>query len=239
MNAFETVLYDKLPSIALVTLNRPRALNAINIRMRDELWQVIGAVRDDPDVQVVIFRGAGDRAFSAGADITEFGTAPSPVIARQVRWQRDLWGTLASFSKPLIAAIQGYALGAGLELAMCCDIRIASDDSRLGLPETTLGMIPAAGGTQTMPRLIPPAMAAQLCITGEMVAARDALGIGLLNRVVPRDELFPTARKIAEKIIANDQRAVRTAKEAVRRGLDLPLVEGLELERRLRSRLGK
>src|SRR3990170_2418940 len=130
-----TVLYEKREGVAWVTLNRPRSLNAINLEMRDALWDIATAVRDDPDVRVAVFRGAGERAFSAGADITEFGTAPSYVESRRARRQRDLWALILSLEVPLIAALHGYALGAGIELAMCCDLRIASDDARLGLPE--------------------------------------------------------------------------------------------------------
>ncbi len=148
---FDTLLYDKQDGIAWVTLNRPEVLNAINMRMRDELWDVMHAVRDDPEVQVVIFKGAGERAFSAGADISEFGTAPSYVESRRARRERDLWGFILSLEVPLIAAIHGYALGAGIELPMCCDLRIASEDARLGLPEVSLGYIPSAGGRRCQP----------------------------------------------------------------------------------------
>ncbi|MCI0817880.1 MAG: enoyl-CoA hydratase/isomerase family protein, partial [Chloroflexi bacterium] len=147
------VLYEKRDGgVAWVTLNRPDVLNAINLRMRDELWELMHAVRDDPDVRVVVFKGAGERAFSAGADISEFGTAPSIAEARRARRERDLWGLILSLDEVLIAAIHGYALGAGIELSMCCDIRIASDDAKFGLPEVSLGYIPSAGGTQTLPR---------------------------------------------------------------------------------------
>ncbi len=181
----DTLLYQKDGGIAWVTLNRPDVLNAINMRMRDELWDVMHAVRDDPDARVVIFKGAGERAFSAGADISEFGTAPSYVESRRARRQRDLWGFMLSLEKPLIAAIHGYALGAGVELPMCCDIRIASEDARLGLPEVGLGYIPSAGGTQTLPRYIPPGVAMQMILTGDPIDAETALGYGLVERVVP------------------------------------------------------
>ena len=129
MSDFETIIYEKKDGTGYVTLNRPEALNAYSIKMRDELYQVLAAVRDDPDVQVIIFKGAGDKAFCAGADLTEFLTAPSPVIARQVRFERDVWGRFLSIEKPIIAALHGYVLGDGVEIAACCDIRIASEDS--------------------------------------------------------------------------------------------------------------
>ena len=233
MNAFEAIIYEKKDGIAYITLNRPQALNAVNIKMRDELYEVLPAIDDDPGVLVGIIKGAGDRGFSAGADITEFGTAPSQAIARQVRWERDLWGQFMGVSKPLIAAIHGFALGAGVEMAICCDIRIASDDARFGLPEVGLGMIPTAGGSQTMPRLVPLGMCMAPILTGEIINAAEALRIGLINRVVTRASLLPAAEEMARKIMSRGQIAVRYAKQAINRGLDLPLEQGLEMEREL------
>ncbi|MDP6101374.1 MAG: enoyl-CoA hydratase/isomerase family protein, partial [Dehalococcoidia bacterium] len=150
-SGFETLLYLKEGGIAWVVLNRPKAFNAYNVRMRDELYQVLYAIRDDPDVGVVVFRGEG-RAFCAGADLTEFLTAPAPTTARRARWERDVWGLLLGLPQPLIAALHGYVLGSGMEIALCCDLRLAAQGTRLGLPEVGLGIIPAAGGTQTLPR---------------------------------------------------------------------------------------
>ena len=233
---FDTLLYDKQDGIAWVTLNRPDLLNAINMRMRDELWDVVQAVRDDTEVQIVIFRGAGERAFSAGADISEFGTAPSYVESRRARRQRDLWGLILSLEKPLIAAIHGYALGAGIELPMCCDLRIASEDARLGLPEVSLGYIPSAGGTQTLPRHVPPGVAMHMILTGDPIDAGTALRHGLVQRVVPRERLYQEAESLARTLMSRRQLALRLAKRAVLEGLDLPLAEGLALERRLAAR---
>src|SRR4030042_5523177 len=142
MGNFDTLIFEKAASIAYITLNRPEVLNAYNMRMRDELYQVLGAIRDDPEINVVVLKGAGDKAFCAGADLTEFLTAPSPTVARQVRWERDVWGLFLNIEKPLIAALYGYVLGDGLEIALCCDIRIASEDAQFGMPETGLGIIP-------------------------------------------------------------------------------------------------
>jgi enoyl-CoA hydratase len=233
MNAFETITYEKKYSIGYITLNRPQALNAVNIKMRDELYEVLLALDDDPEVIVGIIKGAGDRGFSAGADITEFGTTPSQNIARQIRWERDLWGQFLGVSKPLIAAIHGFALGAGVEMSMCCDIRIASDDARFGLPEVGLGMVPTAGGTQTMPRLVWPGMCATHILTGEIINATEALRIGLINKVVPRNELLTAAERMARVIMSRGELAVRYAKQAINRGLDLPLEQGLEMEKEL------
>ncbi len=233
---FDTILYEKQGGIAWVTLNRPAVLNAINMRMRDELWDVVQAVRDDPEVLVVIFRGAGERAFSAGADISEFGTAPSYVESRRARRGRDLWGLMLSLEKPLIAAIHGFALGAGIELPMCCDLRIASEDARLGLPEVSLGYIPSAGGTQTLPRHIPPGVAMHMILTGDPIDAQAALRHGLVQRVVPRRRLYQEAEALARTLMSRGPLALRLAKRAVLEGLDLPLAEGLALERRLAAR---
>jgi enoyl-CoA hydratase len=233
MDRFQTVLYHKDQGIGYVTLNRPQVLNAYNLQMRDELYQILSAIRDDPEVGVVLFSGAGERAFCAGADLTEFLTAPSRVIARQVRWERDVWGLFLSLPQPLIAALHGYVLGSGIEIALCCDLRIASPDARFGLPEVSLGIIPAAGGTQTLPRVIGRARALEMLLTGEFIDAVEAYRVGLVNRVVPRQDLIPAARGIAEKILSGEGVTLKALKQAVVRGLDLPLDEGLRLEKKL------
>ena len=225
------VLYEKRDGgVAWVTLNRPDVLNAINMRMRDELWELMHAVRDDPDVRVVVFKGAGDRAFSAGADISEFGTAPSIAEARRARRERDLWGLMLSLDEVLIAAVHGYALGAGVELPMCCDIRIASDDARFGLPEVSLGYIPSAGGTQTLPRHVPPGLAMQMILTGDPIDATAAYVSGLVQRVVPRERLYAEAETMAQAIAARPAEATRLAKRAIVHGAELSLESGLALE---------
>jgi len=233
MGSFQTVIYEKNESIAYVTLNRPEVLNSYNTQMRDELYQILGAIKDDDEIAVVIIKGAGDRAFCAGADLSEFLTAPSPVIARQTRWERDVWGLFLSLPQPTIAALHGYVLGSGLELALCCDLRIADDDAQFGFPEVELGIIPAAGGTQTITRAIGQAQALEMLLTARRIDATEAYAMGLVNQVVPRSELMPAVEETAQKIAGLDQNAVRLAKQAVVRGLDFPLAEGLELERRL------
>ncbi|MFA4835974.1 MAG: enoyl-CoA hydratase/isomerase family protein [Dehalococcoidia bacterium] len=233
MGAFENIIYEKNEGIAYITLNRPKALNAVNIKMRDELYEVLPAIKDDDEVLVAIVKGAGEKAFSAGADISEFGTTPSQMVARQVRWERDLWGMFLSVQKPMIAAIHGFALGAGIEMSMCCDIRIASEDAQFGLPEANLGMVPTAGGSQTMPRLVLQGRVSEIVLTAERINAAEALRIGLVNRVVPRANLLAEAQALARRIMSYDQKAVRYAKEAITRGLDLPLDQGLELEKRI------
>jgi enoyl-CoA hydratase len=237
MTGFEVIIYEKINGVAYITLNRPRALNAYNIRMRDELYEVLGAVRDDIEIKVIILKGAGEKAFCAGADLTEFLTAPPPVFARRARFGRDVWGRFLSIDKPFIAAMHGYVLGSGIEMALCCDIRLASEDARFGLPEPGLGIIPAAGGSQTLPRTVGRAAALDMLMSGRWLTADEAWKIKLVNRVVSRDNLLTEAEKLAERIKSHDSRAVRYAKQAVVRGLDLTLDEGLKLEETLFRRL--
>ncbi len=233
MSHFETVIYEKRGSIGCVTLNRPQVLNVYSIKMRDELYEILGAIRDDSEVRVAIFKGAGDKAFCAGADLSEFLTTPSPTIARKARRERNIWRELLSLPQPLIAALHGYVLGSGIEIALCCDIRIAARDARFGFPEAGRGIIPGAGGTQNLPRPTGQGQALEMLLTGRYLSAQEALEMRLVNRVVPKSKLLPTAEKLARQIASLDPTAVRSAKQAVVRGLDLPLAEGLELERRL------
>jgi enoyl-CoA hydratase len=237
MTAFDTLLYEKQDGVAYVTLNRPEALNAYNIQMRDDLYQILSAIKDDDEVLVAIFKGTGKKAFCAGADLSEFLTAPSPVVARQVRFERDVWRLFLNIPQPLIAALHGYVLGSGIEIALCCDIRIASEDSQFGMPEVDLGIIPAAGGTQTLPRTVGPGKALEMLLANRWISAAEAYHIGLVNRIVPIDELLQDAEEIAKKIASCNPTAVRYAKQAVVRGLDLSLAEGLDLEKRLLRQL--
>jgi len=233
MGYFQAIIYEKREGIAYVSLNRPEKLNTYNLQMRDELLQVLEAIRDDDEVRVAIFSGAGDKAFCAGADLSEFLTAPSPVVAREVRFKRDVWGLFLSLSTPLIAALHGYVLGSGLEIALCSDVRIASEDAQFGFPEAGLGIIPAAGGTQTLPRIIGRARALEMLLSGRRLSAAEAYDIGLVNRVVPRSELMSTAEALARKISSNSPEAIKNIKQAVNQGLNLKLEEGLKLEKRL------
>ena len=231
-----TIIYEKTDGIARLTLNRPAVLNALNLEMRDELWDALGAFRDDPDARVLILRGAG-KAFPAGADISDFGTAPSLTEARRARRERDVWDLLLHLPKPTIAAVHGYALGAGCEMALLCDLRIAADDASFGLPEVGLGYIPSAGGTQTLPRTIPPGVAMQMILSGDSINAVEAYRLRLVHRVVPRDELDAAAGAWARTLAERDARALAYAKEAVVHGLDLSLADGLALEAALGKRL--
>ncbi len=233
MSDLETIIYEKRGNIAYITLNRPKFLNAYNIRMRDELFQILSAIKDDPEVRVVVLKGAGKKAFCAGADLTEFLTAPTPIIARKVRWERDIWGLFLALPQPVIAALHGYVLGSGIEIALCCDLRIASEDAQFGLPEIRLGIIPAAGATQTLPRTIGCAKALEMLLSGRWISAEEAHEAKLVNRVVPRDKLSLVVEGVAQQIAVYDPVAIRSAKQALVRGRDLPLAEGLKMERRL------
>jgi len=236
MNTFETLIYEKKKGVAHVTLNRPQVMNIHNVQMRDDLYEVLNAIKLDEEVMAVLFSGAGEKAFCAGADLTEFLTAPPPTAAREVRFDRDLWGLFLSIPQPLIAAVHGYVLGSGIEIAMCCDIIIASEEARFGLPEVGLGIIPAAGATQTVPRSVGPGRALEMLLTNRWIEAGEALQAGLVNAVVPRDQLLPTAEAMASQIADQDPRLMRKMKQAVSRGMDLPLAQGLELERILAVR---
>ncbi len=233
MEPFETIIFEKKQGIAQVTLNRPKVLNSYNIKMRDELHQALGVINDDPEVKAAVFTGAGDKAFCAGADLTEFGTAPSQAIARQVRFERDIWGLFLSIPKPLIAAVHGYCLGSGVEIAFCCDIRIVTPEAKFGLPEVSLGMIPAALGTQTFPRYSGRSKSLEIMLTARTMDAQEAYNTGLAAKIVPRERLMIEAESLAAKLMDFDQNTLRLAKEAVVRGTDLSLAEGLAMEKRL------
>lgn len=237
MTPFQTILYDKRDAVAFITLNRPAAVNAFNVQMRDDLSEALGAVRDDPDVRGLLIAGAGDKGFCAGADLTEFGTAPSQTIARSVRWERDLWSALARLPVPVIAAVHGHCIGSGVEIAALCDLRIAAHDAVFTMPETALGLIPAAGGTQTLPRIIGESSAAALILAGERLNARDALQRGLVHWSVPRDQLLAEAERRLRSVIEAPPQVLTLVKRAVREGQDLPMHDALLLERRLAARL--
>jgi enoyl-CoA hydratase/carnithine racemase len=228
--AFETIIYSKVDNIGFITLNRPDVMNVYNLKMRDEIYDVLQAVRDDDEVRVCILNGAGDKAFCAGADLTEFLTAPSPLVARRVRWERDVWGLFLGINKPLIAALHGYVFGSGMEIALCCDIRIASDDAQFALPEAGLGIIPAAAGSQTLPRTIGVPGAMEMLLGGKRVGAREALRMKLVNKVVSGEKLAGEAETFARQIASLNPVLASYARQAVNRGLELSLERGLEME---------
>ena len=228
-----TVLFHKEGAVGRLVLNRPGVINAFDVQMRDDLYAALEAVRDDPDIRAALISGAGDRGFCAGADLTEFGTAPSQVIARQVRWERDLWGLFGSIRKPLVAALHGYVIGSGVEIACLCDMRVASQDTIFRMPETALGMVPAAGGSQTLPRTIGQGPAMSMLLANEALDAQDALRLGLVHRVVERDRLEEASLELAERLSEIPPELSAGIKRAVADGLDMSLARGLELEYRL------
>lgn len=231
------VLKEREGAIAWITLNRPAALNAIDREMRSRLPEAIREADSDPEVRVIVLSGAGERAFCAGADVKAFGTEASPAEYRRSRLEDHWTDVLESAKKPLIAAIHGYCLGGGLEMALACDMRIAAEDSSFALPEVSRGTIPGAGGTQRLARMVGLGRALDLILTAERIGAAEALRIGLITRLVPRDKLLPEARRIAGVVANHAPVAVRFAKEATRRSLDSDLSTGMRLEADLVSLL--
>jgi methylglutaconyl-CoA hydratase len=229
---YETLLVEQRKHVAYVTLNRPTALNALSTALRRDLKQFFTDIQAEREVRLVVVTGAG-RAFCAGADIKEWREPSSMVDDRENRRQLNFWDVMSRFEHPIIAAINGYALGGGCELAMCCDIRIASDQAQLGLTEVTLGIIPGGGGTQRLPRLIGRGKALELILTGKRIDAHEALRLGLVEQVVPHDQLMAAVEELTQTIIARAPLAVKYAKEAIVRGLALSLEEGLKVEAEL------
>ena len=232
----DAVLYEKRGAVGWVTLNRPDQLNAYNVAMRDALFGALSAIHDDPEVRAMVLTGAGP-AFSTGGDLHEFGTAPSPVVARWVRFRRDVWGRLKALPVATIAAIHGFTVGGGLEMALLCDLAIAADDTRICLPETGAGMIPGVAGTQTASRRLGLGRALDLAVSGRWIDAREALLIGLVAEVVSVAKLERRALELAHRLALLPRENAAMVKLAVWGGLELPLGEGLSLERRLAYRL--
>jgi enoyl-CoA hydratase len=227
---YEAILIDTTDGLTTITLNRPEVHNAQNQAMRRELSEVFGRLRADDATRVILVHGAGDRAFSAGADIREFVAPLVPTAFREERRRVDFRQEMDRCPQPIIAAIRGHCFGGGLELALACDIRIAADDARLGLTEIDLAIIPGGGGTQRLPRLIGRGKALEMILTGARLPAAEALALGLVERVVPAASLLDEARALARTLAAKAPIALRYAKEAVVKGLELPLADGLRLE---------
>jgi enoyl-CoA hydratase/carnithine racemase len=232
------VLYEKREGIAWVTLNRPEKLNAYNVDMRDALYETLSAIHEDPEVRAMVLRGNG-KAFSTGGDVSQFVQAPSPIAARWIRFRRDVWVRLKSLPIPTVAAVHGFTVGGGLEMALLCDVAIAAGDARFFLPETGLGMVPGVAGTQTAPRRLKPAWALDLCITGRWIDAPTALSVGLVAKVVPRKMLDHSAYRCADRLSRMPRAATAIVKLAVWEGLDGSFAQGLELESRLAKRLAR
>jgi enoyl-CoA hydratase len=224
------VLYEKKASIAYVTVNRPKVLNALNTQTWADLRAAFGDARDNAEVRGVILTGAGDKAFIAGADIGELARASAVEAEQSSRFGQEVLDLIENLGKPVIAAINGFALGGGCETAMACTIRIAVDSAKFGQPEVKLGLLPGGGGTQRLPRLVGKGRALQLILSGEMISAQEAHRIGLINEIVPAADLIARAEGILGKIASNAPIAVRFALEAANKGLETSQSEGLLLE---------
>ena len=230
MSTFDNLLYETRDSIALITINRPAVRNALNAKTVAELGEAFRRVKSDNSVRVAILTGAGDKAFVAGADINELAVQ-TPVEGRNFSLAgQAVLDAIETLGKPVIAAINGYALGGGCELAMACTLRVASENAILGQPEVKLGILAGYGGSQRLPRLVGKGRALHILLTGEMIPAVEALLIGLVNKVAPQAELLQAAETIAKQIIANAPLAVQFTLEAVNRGMEMPQAEGLFLE---------
>jgi len=230
MKTFETLLYAVDSQIATVTLNRPQKHNAQNDTLRREMYQVFSDLSIDEDVKVVVVTGAGEKAFSAGADISEFVAPASPTQLRERRKRLEYRAMMEKCPQPIIAAINGFALGGGLELALACDIRIAAENATLGLTEINLAIIPGGGGTQRLPRLIGKGKALEMILTGARVPAAEALRLGIVERMVPAGEALKAAVELARTIAEKAPIALRYAKESVVKGIGMSLEDGLRLE---------
>ena len=226
----ETILYEKKGAVAYVTLNRPKVLNALNTKTWEDLRTAFEAARDDEEVRGVILTGAGDKAFIAGADINELAHLTVVEGEESSSFGQAVLNFVENLGKPVIAAINGFALGGGCETAMACTIRIASETAKFGQPEVKLGVLPGGGGTQRLPRLVGKGRALQLILTGEMISAQEAYRIGLVNEVVPAANVITRAEAILKQIFSNAPITVRYSLEAVNKGLETSQDEGLALE---------
>src|SRR5271166_2674504 len=227
---YENILLEKKNSIAYVTVNRPKVLNALNGATMAELGTAFLDIRNDASIRVAILTGSGEKAFVAGADIGELAQR-DPVSGKEFAHRgQAVLDLIENLGKPVIACVNGFALGGGCELALACTMRLASDNAKLGQPEVKLGIMPGYGGTQRLPRLVGKGLAMQIVLTGDLITAQDAHRIGLVNEVVAAAELIPRAEAIAAKIIANAPLAVQYAMEAVNKGMEMTLAEGLYLE---------
>jgi enoyl-CoA hydratase/carnithine racemase len=240
---FEAIVVAIDEHVATVTFNRPEAMNAFNQQMTREIITACAALNDDPDVRVVIFTGAGERAFSAGLDLKERAAEQVSFVEKRASRVRPGIATthraVASLDRPTIAAIRGYALGGGLEVALACDLRIAASDAKIGLTEIRRGLMPGAGGTQRLARLVGPGHAMRIALTGEPIDAAEALRIGLVNEVVETGDLLAAANRLAATINKGAPVSARFIKEAITKGLEMPLDDGIRLETDLATLLAQ
>src|SRR5437879_12217613 len=227
---FENILIEKKNAIAYVTVNRPKVLNALNMATMEELRTAFTDIKIDPTIRVAILTGSGEKAFIAGADISELARHDAVSGKEYTHRGQSVLDLIENLGKPVIACINGFALGGGCEIAMACTMRLVSQNAKLGQPEVKLGIIPGYGGTQRLPRLVGKGIAMQLVLTGEMISAEEAHRIGLVNEVTAPADLIPRAEAIAQKLVANAPLAVQYTMEAVNKGLEMTLAEGLYLE---------
>jgi enoyl-CoA hydratase len=232
---YENLKIERKNSIAYITIDRPKVLNALNMQTMGELRDVFTQIKDDAEIRVAILTGAGEKAFVAGADINELQKNNAVQAKAYTHRGQAVLEVIENLGKPVIACINGFALGGGCELALACTMRLASENAKLGQPEVKLGIIGGYGGTQRLPRLIGKGLALQMLLTGEMISAQEAYRIGLVNEVVPQAQLISRAEEIARKIIANGPLAIQYTLEAVNKGMEMPLSEGLFLEATLFS----
>ena len=239
---YQTIIYEVKNQIAFVTFNRPESMNAVNRQMTRDLVEACRQVEEDSGIRVAIFTGAGDRAFSAGMDLKERAeTAFSPIERRNQKLTQTIHTqsrAIGVMTKPTIAAIRGYCVGGGLEMALACDLRVAAEDAKLGLTEVKRGLIPGAGGTQRLTRAVGITKALEICLTGDTVSGSEAQRLGLVNIAVPGTDVMKAAEDLAGRILKGAPMSVMFIKEAIKKGIELPLEEGLRLEADLSALVG-
>ena len=232
MNLKESVVnYYRKDDIAIISLNRPAQINAFNVQMRDELYEMLLLFQNDNSVKVGILKGNGPKGFCAGADLSEFDSTPSQVIAREVRWQRDLWGLFLKIQKPIIAQLHGFVIGSGIEIASFCDVRVAAKTSKFRMPESSLGLIPAAGGTQTLPRSIGLSNSYKMLLTNSQIDSEIAIAIGLVDRICEDQQLDNEVFMIAKQITNVESHLIGPVKKLIRNSLDHELSIGINKEK--------
>jgi enoyl-CoA hydratase len=227
---YKTLIYEKKDNIGLLTINRPEKMNAISRELTSELKQLLDEIESDEELKVLVITGAGDKAFVAGADVNEIVDREAKMGRRVSKERQEIFSRVENLHVPSIAAVNGYALGGGLELALACSIRICSEKAQFGAPEVKLGIIPGDGGTQRLPRLVGLGRAMEMILTGDFIDAQEAYRIGLVNKIVPSERLMSAAMELAKKIASRPPLAVRYAKEAVNRSQEGATVSGFALE---------